>query len=235
MDRAAEAEAVRAAVELADGRLRPAHPLYTGLMAAIGQQGVRHQVRDVYAKGVADHLGTHPFGGPAAKLLAEGSVDPQRVIDRFGLPEGALLVELQRRLRLVTGDDAIRRALALLLDSVLGSMPGPGSRAAPPARCWPSTAFPAASAPVPVRWRRLARSPACTGRSAPGPRKGKRSSKHKAAAMSRVAGVTRPYGGLRLAAHSRAAIDLNFSTGAAETLPACCGVMPVTCQAGLRG
>lgn len=120
MDRAAEAEAVRAAVELADGRLRPAHPLYTGLMTAIGQQGVRHQVRDVYAKVVADDLGTHPFGGPAAKLLAEGSVDPQRVIDRFGLREGALLAELQRRLRLVTGDDAIRRALALLLDPVLG-------------------------------------------------------------------------------------------------------------------
>jgi len=117
----AEAEAIRAAVELADGRRRPARPLYVGLMAAIGPHGVRDRVRGVYAGVVADDLRQEPFTGALVARLAEGTVDPQVVIDRYGLREGAFLEELRGRLRRAAGGDAaISRALAFLLDPALG-------------------------------------------------------------------------------------------------------------------
>ena len=117
------AAAIQAAVELAegppgtaDGGHADAPALYSTLMTgAVGPRGLHRRVRELYAGVVADSLLPHPFAAGLAAQLEQGTADPQHVVSRLGLPEGALLAELHSRLLAVTGDDTLSRALALLL------------------------------------------------------------------------------------------------------------------------
>jgi hypothetical protein len=94
--------------------------LYTDLMSkVIGSGEVLGRVREFYADIVADALRDRPFTDPLVGQLERGDADPQLVIDRYGLKEGALREELRQRLRLVSSDEAFSRALMLLLQPEL--------------------------------------------------------------------------------------------------------------------
>ena len=97
--------------------------LYTGLMKDhIGLGEMQSRVRECYSDIVADALRDRPFTEGLIDELRRGNVDPELVIDRYGLKEGALRDELRRQLREVTGNEAFGRALMLLLQPELGSL-----------------------------------------------------------------------------------------------------------------
>jgi hypothetical protein len=90
--------------------------LYTDLLAkAITSEDVLEVVVEVYADIVADALREYPFAGNLVEQLERGDVDPQLVIERYGLKEGRLRQVLREQLSVVTGDEAYTRALMLLL------------------------------------------------------------------------------------------------------------------------
>lgn len=94
--------------------------LYTGLMKdVIGPGEVLARVREFYADIVADALRERPYTSELVAQLERVDVDPQQVIDRYGLKEGALREELRRRLSTVTTDETFSRALMLLLQPSL--------------------------------------------------------------------------------------------------------------------
>lgn len=117
------AAAIQAAVELAEGPPGTAgggHAdvavLYSVLMTqAVGPAELQRRVRELYAAVVADSLRSQPFAADVAAQLEQGTADPQHVVSKLGLGKGALLAELRSRLLAATGDDALSRALALLL------------------------------------------------------------------------------------------------------------------------
>lgn len=97
--------------------------LYTGLMKDhIGLGEMQNRVRECYSDIVADALRDRPFTEGLIEELQRGNVDPERVIDRYGLKEGALRDELRRQLREVTGNEVFGRALMLLLQPELASL-----------------------------------------------------------------------------------------------------------------
>lgn len=97
--------------------------LYTGLMKDhIGLGEMQDRVRECYSDIVADALRDRPFTEGLIDELHRGNVDPERVIDRYGLKEGALRDELRRQLREVTGNEVFGRALMLLLRPELATL-----------------------------------------------------------------------------------------------------------------
>lgn len=90
--------------------------LYSGLMKdAIGQAEIVARVRETYADIVAEALQDRPYTSALVTQLLRDDVDPQVVIDRYGLKEGALRDQLRRRLSAVTRNETFSRALMLLL------------------------------------------------------------------------------------------------------------------------
>jgi hypothetical protein len=90
--------------------------LYTDLIGkAITPDEVLDLVLEFYADIVANTLRSRPFADNLVGQLESGDVDPQLVIDQFGLKEGSLRQELRERLSVVTGDESFSRALMLLL------------------------------------------------------------------------------------------------------------------------
>jgi Cdc6-like AAA superfamily ATPase len=109
--------------------------LYVGLMEHdIGQREVLARVRELYTDIVAASLRDRPFiTDDLVDRLERDEIDPQLIIDGYGLKQGALLEELRRRLGDVTQDETFSRALMLLLEPDLrplawdwftGGMPG---------------------------------------------------------------------------------------------------------------
>lgn len=108
--------------------------LYVDLMKhEITRDEVLAGVREMYADIVAVALRDRPYTHDLAGRLERGDVDPQRVIDRYGMKEGALREELGSRLAAVTRDETFSRALMLLLqpelrllawDWLVGGKPG---------------------------------------------------------------------------------------------------------------
>ncbi len=97
--------------------------LYAGLMKdVIGSGEVLARVREFYADIVADALRERPYTGELVAQLERVDVDPQLVIDRSGLKEGALREELRQRLSAVTQDETFARALILLLQPDLRAL-----------------------------------------------------------------------------------------------------------------
>lgn len=90
-----------------------------GLTAAIGHEELQNRVLRVYAGIVAADLRDHPFAGEVAERLDRGEEDPRYVVERLGLRQGAFLHELRERLMKTAGDEAVGRALALLVCSGL--------------------------------------------------------------------------------------------------------------------
>jgi hypothetical protein len=94
--------------------------LYTDLMSReIGSVEVLGRVREFYADIVADTLRGRPFTEQLVGQLERGDAEPQLVIDRYGLKEGALREALRQRLNPVTRDETFSRALMLLLQPEL--------------------------------------------------------------------------------------------------------------------
>jgi len=90
--------------------------LYTDLMSkAVTADEVLHLVLEFYADIVADSFRGRPFTQQLVGQLKRGDIDPQLVIDRYGLLEGTLQQELHQRLSSVTGDETFGKALMLLL------------------------------------------------------------------------------------------------------------------------
>ena len=90
--------------------------LYTDLMSrVIGEAELLGRVREFYADIVADALRGRPFTETLVGKLEGDDADPQVVINRYGLSEGALREELRQRLSSVTSDETFSRALMLLL------------------------------------------------------------------------------------------------------------------------
>lgn len=108
--------------------------LYAGLMEHDITQGeVIARVREMYADIVAEALRDRPYTEEMVARLERDDADPQLVIDRYGLKEGALREELRRRLGAVTRDETFSRALMLMLqpelqplawDWLVGAPPG---------------------------------------------------------------------------------------------------------------
>jgi hypothetical protein len=99
------------------------HTFYMDLMSrVIGKEDVLARVREFYADIVADSLGDMPYTDALARELKRGGTDPQRVVDGYGLKEGALQDALRDRLTTVTSDPAFSRGLALLLEPDLRDM-----------------------------------------------------------------------------------------------------------------
>ena len=94
--------------------------LYTGFMKDhVGPTEMLARVRELYADIVADALRDRPFTGELIGEVLRDDVDPQLVIDQYGLKEGALRDQLRKRLSTVTGDETFSRALMLLLQQDL--------------------------------------------------------------------------------------------------------------------
>ncbi|MBO0804066.1 MAG: hypothetical protein J2P25_13455 [Nocardiopsaceae bacterium] len=108
--------------------------LYAGLMNRIGLSEMLTRVRECYSDIVREELADRPYTGDLVARLRRDDVDPQLVVDRYGLKEGALRDRLRQRLRAVTDDGSFSRALMLLLqpelrqlawDWLTGGVPGP--------------------------------------------------------------------------------------------------------------
>jgi Cdc6-like AAA superfamily ATPase len=89
--------------------------LYRRFVTQLDRNDVRERVRDYYADVVADSLDSSGPTAEVARRLRSGEIDPERVVQGFGLMDSMLLRELQRRLRGVTENDAFGTALTLLL------------------------------------------------------------------------------------------------------------------------
>jgi hypothetical protein len=76
---------------------------------------VRNRVRAVYAEIVAQDLASSDLTARVADGLADGSLDPVEVVERFGLMESVFLRELRDRLGRVTENAEFAIALSLLL------------------------------------------------------------------------------------------------------------------------
>jgi hypothetical protein len=99
------------------------HTFYADLMnRAIGKDDVLARVREFYADVVADSLRDMPYTDALVTDLELGRRDPLRVVDRYGLKEGALQEALRHRLTSVTSDPTFSRGLALLLEPDLGDL-----------------------------------------------------------------------------------------------------------------
>lgn len=94
--------------------------LYAGLLKErLGQSEMVARVQEWYADIVADALRERPYTGDLIARLLRDDVDPQLVVERYGLKEGALRDELRRRLAAITGDETFSRVLMLLLQQEL--------------------------------------------------------------------------------------------------------------------
>jgi hypothetical protein len=94
--------------------------LYTEIMRTyVGAGEMLARVLEFYADIVADDLRGQPFTEQLVGELERDQVNPQRVVARYGLREGALLAALRDRLSLVTDNEEFSRALILLLQPEL--------------------------------------------------------------------------------------------------------------------
>lgn len=94
--------------------------LYTEIIRThIGPGEMLQRVLEFYADIVADDLREHPFAERLVGELERDQVDPQMVVARYGLREGALLAALGDRLSLVTDNQEFSKALILLLQPEL--------------------------------------------------------------------------------------------------------------------
>jgi hypothetical protein len=94
--------------------------LYTEIMRTwVGPGEMLARVLEFYADIVADDLRGHPFAEQLVGELERDQVDPQLVVARYGLREGALLAALRDRLSSVTDNGEFSRALILLLQPEL--------------------------------------------------------------------------------------------------------------------
>jgi len=90
--------------------------LYTEIMRTyVGVGEMLARVLEFYADIVADDLRGHPFAEQLVGELERDQADPQFVVARYGLREGALLAALRDRLSSVTDNEEFSRALILLL------------------------------------------------------------------------------------------------------------------------
>ena len=93
---------------------------YTDLMSrVITADEILGRVREFYADIVANALRERPFTSALVRQLEDDDADPQMVVERYALQEGALRQELHRRLSAVTRDESFSRALILLLQPEL--------------------------------------------------------------------------------------------------------------------
>ncbi len=97
--------------------------LYKEIMRTyVGAGEMLARVLEFYADIVADDLRGHPFADQLVGDLERDQVDPQLVVARYGLREGALLAALRDRLSSVTDNEEFSRGLILLLQPELREM-----------------------------------------------------------------------------------------------------------------
>lgn len=95
-------------------------PLYKDIMLnEVGAYSMRKRVLEFYAEIVAHELRGHPFRDLLVGQLESDKSDPQLVISKYGLREGALLAQLRKRLGAVTNDEMYAQALMLFLQPEL--------------------------------------------------------------------------------------------------------------------
>lgn len=94
--------------------------VYAGVLKDhIGENEMVARVQEWYADIVAEELRDRPYTGDLAARVRRDDVDPQVVVERYGLKEGALRDKLRRRLAEITPDGTFSRVLMLLLQPEL--------------------------------------------------------------------------------------------------------------------
>lgn len=89
--------------------------LYRRFIDELSEADVVDQVREYYTDVVAGSLSGSELTESIAEELRNDRVDPEAVVEHFGLMEAALLQQVRDRLQKVTRNDAFGAALTLLL------------------------------------------------------------------------------------------------------------------------